>query len=81
MEKVFRFLGGSTGRAIRVVAGLILIVVGIWAVQGVGGWILAIVGLVPLLAGAFDRCVFAPLLGLPFEGPDLRHALEDEGQD
>jgi hypothetical protein len=81
MEGVFRFLAGSTGRAVRIVAGLILIVIGIAAVRGVGGWILAIVGLVPLLAGVFDRCVFAPLFGLPFGGPELRHALEDQGQD
>jgi hypothetical protein len=77
MNALLRFLAGSTGRAVRVVAGLILIVIGIWAVQGVGGWILAIIGLVPLLAGVLDRCVFAPLFGLPFDGPDLRSALKD----
>jgi hypothetical protein len=34
------------------------------------------VGLVPLLAGLFDRCVFAPLFGLPFAGPELRKSLQ-----
>jgi hypothetical protein len=63
---------------VRVVAGLILIVVGLWLVRGAGGWILAIVGLVPLLAGAFDWCVFAPLFGLPFVGPSLRRAVEEK---
>jgi hypothetical protein len=80
MTGLFRFLAGSAGRAVRIVAGLILIAVGIWAVQGIGGWILVIVGLVPLLAGAFDRCVFAPLFGLPFVGPQLRRAVEDKGR-
>jgi hypothetical protein len=76
MKAIFRFLASSTGRLVRAVAGLILIVVGIWAIGGVVGWILAVIGLVPLAAGLFDRCVFAPLFGLPFSGPDLRKAVE-----
>ena len=76
MKAVFRFLASSVGRLVRAVAGLILIVVGIAVVGGVAGWILAIVGLVPLAAGVFDRCVFAPLFGLPFAGPRLRQTLE-----
>jgi hypothetical protein len=76
MKAIFRFLASSTGRVVRAVAGLVLIVVGIAVVGGVIGWILAIVGLVPLLAGVFDRCVFAPLFGLPFAGPRLRDELQ-----
>jgi hypothetical protein len=76
MRAVFRFLASSAGRVVRAVAGLALIVVGLAVVGGVGGWILAIIGLVPLAAGVFDRCVFAPLFGLPFAGPRLRKELE-----
>jgi hypothetical protein len=76
MNAVFRFLASSAGRVVRAVAGLALIVVGIAVIGGVVGWILAIVGLVPLAAGLFDRCVFAPLFGLPFAGPSLRQKLE-----
>lgn len=76
MKKVFRFLASSVGRAVRAVAGLVLIVIGIAVVGGVAGWILAIVGLVPLVAGLFDWCFFAPLFGLPFAGPRLRQTLE-----
>ncbi|MGD8625767.1 MAG: DUF2892 domain-containing protein [Anaerolineae bacterium] len=76
MKAVFQFLASPAGRVIRAVAGLVLIVVGIALVKGTGGWILAIVGLVPLAAGLFDRCVFAPLFGLPFVGPSLRQKLE-----
>jgi hypothetical protein len=76
MRAVFRFLASSTGRVVRAVAGLALIVVGLAVVGGAIGWILAVVGLVPLLAGIFDRCVFAPLFGLPFAGPRLRETLE-----
>ena len=76
MRAVFQFLASSAGRVVRAVAGLALIVVGLAVVGGAIGWILAIVGLVPLLAGIFDWCVFAPLFGLPFVGPSLRQKLE-----
>ncbi|MFN2155033.1 MAG: DUF2892 domain-containing protein [Anaerolineae bacterium] len=76
MNGVFTFLAGSTGRIVRIVAGIVLIVVGLFVTQGALRWILVIVGLVPLLAGLFDRCVFAPLFGLPFAGPELRKSLQ-----
>jgi hypothetical protein len=79
MTAFFDFIASPTGRAVRIVAGLILIVAGFWWVSGIGGWIVVIIGLVPLLAGTFDRCVFAPLFGLPFEGQNLRKALADKG--
>jgi type IV secretory pathway VirB2 component (pilin) len=72
MNALFRFLASTTGRVVRIIAGLLLIALGILWIKGTGGWILGIVGLVPLLAGAFDKCVFAPLFGLPFDGPQLR---------
>jgi hypothetical protein len=80
MNAFFRFIASPAGRVIRVVAGLALILIGWLAVQGIGGWILAIIGLVPLAAGLFDRCVFAPLFGLPFVGPRLREAVQDSGK-
>ena len=75
MNALFQFLASPAGRVVRIVAGLILVFAGIWWMSGIGGWIVAIIGLVPLLAGAFDRCVFAPLFGLPFTGPELREAV------
>jgi hypothetical protein len=80
MDSVFAFLAGSTGRIVRVVAGAVLIVIGLFVTGGVLSWILVIVGLVPLLAGLFDRCVFAPLFGLPFVGPSLREALQKRSE-
>ena len=76
MKAVFRFLASSAGRVVRAVAGLALIVIGLAVVGGAIGWILAIVGLVPLLAGILDWCFFAPLFGLPFTGSRLRDTLE-----
>ena len=77
MNGFFGILASPAGRVARIIAGLALILIGLLAVGGIWGWILAIVGLVPLLAGLFDRCVFAPLFGLPFDGPGLREALQN----
>ncbi len=67
-----RFMTSGVGRLVRIVAGAALVVVGLVVVGGVGGIILAVVGLVPLLAGLFDFCVFAPLFGAPLSGPAAR---------
>lgn len=75
MEGLFRFLASAAGRWTRAIAGIILILLGVFWIGGVVGWIVAIVGLVPLAAGVFDWCVFAPLAGLPFTGSRLRQAL------
>ncbi len=69
---LIKFLASANGRLVRIVAGIVLIVIGLLVVQGTGGIILAIVGVVPLLAGIFDLCVFAPLFGLPFSGKAIR---------
>ena len=61
------FMSSSAGRGLRIVAGGALIVAGI-AIGGTGGSILAIVGVVPMTAGAFNVCLFAPLVGLDFSG-------------
>ena len=66
------FMASVPGRIIRFVAGAVMILVGLLAIGGVGGTILAIVGLVPLLAGTFDFCVLAPLFKLPFSGRRIR---------
>ncbi len=71
----FRFMGSGAGRITRIVAGAALIGIGLVAVGGTGGMILAAAGVVPLAAGLFDFCIFAPLFGLPFVGPRLRDAV------
>jgi hypothetical protein len=78
MRALFDFLASPLGRVVRIVAGLAIILVGLFVVDGPLGWVLGIVGLVPLLAGLFDFCVFAPLFGLPFVGSRLRQALQDK---
>ena len=62
------FMSSAAGRALRIIAGLALIVVGLAVVGGTGGVVLALVGLVPLGAGAANVCLFGPLLGTDLHG-------------
>jgi hypothetical protein len=71
MNPFVKFMASPAGRITRVLAGIVLVVLGIF-MHSVGGIIVAVVGLVPLLAGLFDFCVFAPLFGAPMSGPKIR---------
>jgi len=62
--KVVRLMNSTAGRSARVLAGLALIAAGA-ATGGVGGLVLALVGLVPLGAGAAGACLAAPVLRAP----------------
>jgi len=66
-----RFMATPAGRIGRIVAGIALIIIGL-IIGGTAGWIIAIVGLVPLGAGALDVCILAPILKAPFRGRDVR---------
>jgi hypothetical protein len=72
MNPVISFLASTTGRLVRILAGIALMVWGLLGLGGTAGVIVAIVGAVPLLAGLFDFCVFAPLFGAPLSGPKIR---------
>ena len=61
---VVRVANSSVGRAARIGAGLVLIAAGARAGGTMGGT-LAMVGLVPLVAGALNRCVLGPLFHVP----------------
>jgi hypothetical protein len=78
MNALFSFLAGPIGRVTRVVLGLALILIGLFFIDGPLTWVFEMVGLVPLLAGLFDFCVFAPLAGLPLKGSELRQALQEK---
>ena len=67
-----KFMVTGAGRVARIVAGIALIAIGLLLVGGTGGIILAVVGVLPLAAGLFDFCVFAPLFGLPLAGQQVR---------
>ena len=72
MNPFCTFMASATGRIVRVVVGIALIAWGILGLGGTTGIIVAVVGVVPLAAGLFDFCVFAPLFGCPLSGPKIR---------
>lgn len=78
MRAFFRFMASPAGRVTRAVAGVALMLIGLFLVEGPVTWVLEMVGLAVLLAGLFDFCIFAPLFRLPFMGPRLREALQEE---
>ena len=62
---------GTLGRTLRIALGLALIYWGFW---GTGGVIVGIIGFVPLLAGAINFCIAAPLFGRTIWGePKASH--------
>ena len=72
MNPFCTFMASAAGRIVRVVAGVALIAWGVMGLGGATGIIVAVVGAVPLLAGLFDFCVFAPIFGCPTSGPKIR---------
>ena len=72
MNPIVSFLASPAGRIVRIVAGIALVVWGVWGIGSTSGLVVAIVGLVPLVAGLLDFCVFAPLFGAPLSGPKIR---------
>lgn len=69
-----KFMAGTAGRAIRIIAGLALIAAGLLLIEGTAGYVIAVIGVVPVLAGVFDFCLLAPLLGAPFTGEAVRNS-------
>lgn len=73
-----KFMSSTLGRWVRIIAGAALIALGIFFVAGTWGIVLAVVGLVPFLAGIFDVCVIGKLfMGTPFKGAEVRSKMEE----
>jgi putative exporter of polyketide antibiotics len=72
-----KFMSSNWGRLLRIVAGAILVVAGWLWIGGVLGIIVAVVGLVPLVAGIADVCLISAIfMGTPLKGKDLRATFE-----
>jgi hypothetical protein len=70
---LINFLASNpVGRIVRIIAGIVLVLVGLLVLGGTAGIIVAVIGLVPLIAGIVDVCVFAPLFGASFYGKKIR---------
>jgi hypothetical protein len=72
MNPFCTFMASTTGRIVRIAAGIVLLAWGLLGLTGTTAIIVVVIGLLPLLAGLFDFCVFAPLFGCPLSGPKIR---------
>ena len=66
---LMRFSASGAGRGIRMLAGVVLALIGVAA----GGWwlLLTLLGLVFIGVGAANLCLLAPLFGGPVDGRRL----------
>ena len=70
-----KFMTSGTGRAARIVLGLVIMSVGLFVVQGMIGTVMAIVALVPISGGVFDFCLAGLAMGYPLNGAEARKKL------
>lgn len=70
-KSIAKFMASSVGRIVRIAAGIVLIALGLLVVKDTAGIILAVVGVLPILAGVFNFCLIAPLFGGPFSGKEV----------
>lgn len=73
-----RFVNSPAGRWTRIIVGIALIAWGYTQRGGTEGIVLLVVGLIPLLAGAFDWCLISALLGGPISGVVLRKSVQGD---
>ena len=72
MNPFVSFMQTPAGRVTRIAGGAALIGAGLTGVGGLGGIVMAALGLIPLAAGLFDFCVLAPFFRIPFSGAKIR---------
>jgi hypothetical protein len=65
------FMATNIGRLLRILAGMILVLTGLYVFTGALGIFCAVIGLLLIAAGLFNFCFIAPLLGVPFWGKKL----------
>jgi hypothetical protein len=69
MDAIIQLMQSVTGRVIRIIIGLILLALGLLVMQGgLWGIIVAIIGLIPIVAALSGVIFVAPLFGYTLTG-------------
>ncbi len=67
-DQFVQFMRGTSGRLVRGALGLSLIAVGLVAIGGTVGTVVAAFGLVPVASGVTGICPLGPVFGVDFRG-------------
>ncbi len=76
--KFVAFMTSVPGRLLRVTAGVILMAVGFFVVQGTPGTLMSGIALLPMAAGILDFCTVGALMGYPLRGAQARERIARE---
>ncbi|MDO9184960.1 MAG: DUF2892 domain-containing protein [Bacteroidia bacterium] len=76
MKGLIKFMTSTSGKAVRIVIGLVLIAWGVYFATNTPNWILIIIGLIPLSAGTFNFCILAPFFGYSLNGAEARRQID-----
>ena len=57
MSGLIKFMNSVTGRALRVLLGLVLIYLGLAVIGGTTGLVVAVIGLLPIAMGVWGKCL------------------------
>jgi len=63
-----KFMLSYAGRALRVVAGAVIIWLAMTRLETPWSWVVAAVGVVPILAGLLNFCLLGPFFGVDLWG-------------
>lgn len=76
MKGFIKFMTSTSGKATRIVIGLLLIAWGMYFATNTPNWILIIIGIIPLSAGTFNFCIVAPFFGYSLNGSEARRQID-----
>jgi hypothetical protein len=65
-----KFMAGPIGRGVRVLAGVLLVALGLLGMEQPAGILVAALGVVFILVGVLNVCLIAPIIGAPFSGKE-----------
>jgi hypothetical protein len=68
MNPLPKFMASPAGRIPHSVAGIVLVLLDQLVMHGVGGMVVAVIGLLPMVTGLFDFYSIAPFFGNPKSG-------------
>ena len=69
------FMTSNQGRIMRIIAGIVLMSIGLFVIKDTLGTILALIALIPIAGGVLDFCVAGFMMGYPFRGAKAREQL------